>query len=185
MHKLFIPLLLGTSRQGRLSEKVANLILERLKQRENIETVFIDPRNLNLPETDDGRNLAALNPEYMGIVKRMDGMLIVSPEYNHSFPGTLKRVLDMADPEYKKKGALIVGVSSGEIAGERMIESLNSVLKAIGLISTQYDLKFPNVKELFDESGNIKDQEYIVKIDKAIDDLVWLTEALKIAREKN
>ena len=104
MHKLFIPLLLGTSRQGRLSEKVANLILERLKQRENIETVFIDPRNLNLPETDDGRNLAALNPEYMGIVKRMDGMLIVSPEYNHSFPGTLKRVLDMADPEYKERG---------------------------------------------------------------------------------
>ena len=46
-------------------------------------------------------------------------------------------------------------------------------------------MKFPNVKELFDESGNIKDQEYIVKIDKAIDDLVWLTEALKIAREKN
>ena len=79
---------------------------------------------------------------------------------------------------------MIVGVSSGEIAGARMIESLNSVLKAIGLISTQYDLKFPNVKELFDESGNIKDQEYIVKIDKAIDDLVWLTEALKIAREK-
>ncbi len=184
MQKLFIPILLGTSRQGRFSEKVANLIFQQLKQRKNIETVLVDPRNLNLPENDDGRNLARLNPEYMDMVKRMDGMLIVSPEYNHSFPGTLKRVLDMADPEYKKKAVLIAGVSNGEIGGARMIEALNTVVKALGLTPTQYDLKFFKVNLLFDESEALLDQAYIPKIERGIDDLVWMAQALKDAREK-
>lgn len=184
MQKLFIPILLGTSRQGRFSEKPANLIFQQLKQRENIETVLIDPRNLNLPETDDGRNLAALNPEYMDMVKRMDGMIIVSPEYNHSFPGTLKRVLDMANTEYRKKAVLIAGVSNGEIGGARMIEALNTVLKTLGLSVTQYDLKFFKVNELFDETGNILDQTYLKKIERGIDDLIWMAQALKTAREK-
>ncbi len=184
--KLFIPILLGTMRQGRESEKVAQWVLEKVQAHPEIETELIDPRNLVLPNDDDGKNIAALNPSYQATMAKADGLIIVSPEYNHSYPGTLKRVLDMIVDEYRNKPVGVVGVSDGDFAGVRMIEALLPVLRTLGMVALSSDMKFPNADELFEKAGDtwqIKNSSFDDRAAKFLSKMVWMTKALKWGRE--
>src|SRR2546430_15014963 len=119
--KLFIPILLGTVRQNRESEKVAKLLFAKVSVHPEIETVLLDPRAMNLPMDDEGENLKFKNPQYRNAIMRADGLIIVSPEYNHGYPGSLKRTLDILLKEYIHKAVALVGVSSGSWGGTRVI----------------------------------------------------------------
>jgi len=181
--KMFIPILLGTMRQGRESEKVANWILSQVSANSEIETELIDPRDLYLPNDDDGLNIAAKNPKYQQTIARADALIIVSPEYNHGYPGTLKRVLDMLFDEYNRKPVGIVGVSDGNFGGARMIEGLLPVLRTIGMVTISSDLSFPNVDKLFEADGSLKDPSaYEKRFEKFIGKLLWMSRTLKWGR---
>jgi NAD(P)H-dependent FMN reductase len=181
--KLFIPILLGTLRKERYSEKVANYLFKKVLENSDIETKLFDIKDFNLPSDEEGIPLQNQNFEYRDAILRADGLIIVSPEYNHSFPGSLKRSLDMLYKEYKFRAVGIVGVSSGIVGGARMIESLAGVVKALGLVITQKDLHFPKVQELFDSDGNLKDESINKRIDGFLTDLIWLARALRWGRE--
>lgn len=94
MNSLFIPVILGTVRQGRLSEPVAQFILEQLKHQADITTELIDIRTLSIPVMDAGPDAGI--PALTEILRRADGYIIVTPEYNHTYPGLLKHVLDLS-----------------------------------------------------------------------------------------
>jgi NAD(P)H-dependent FMN reductase len=64
------------------------------------------------------------------------------PEYNHSFPGLLKHVLDTNLKEYIHKAVGVCGVSAGPFGGARMIESLLPVLRELGLVTIFWDVYF-------------------------------------------
>src|SRR6266404_8899515 len=100
-HSLFIPIILGTARQGRESEHVAKLVFEQTKKRAGVETEFIDVRKLPMRLDDAGENMK--DPAFSATVERCDGLIIVTPEYNHSFPGLSKHALDMNLKEYIHK----------------------------------------------------------------------------------
>lgn len=178
MSKLFIPVLLGTIREGRRSEAAAKYIERRLSQREDVETVLVDPRELNLP--GDGSD--AKDPRYSDITKRADAFFIVTPEYNHSFPSSLKRMLDSEYPNYKHKPVAIAGVSSGPWGGIRAVESLLPTLRALGLILIQIDVLVTNSKEAFDNEGNPTNEHLETSVDTVIDELVLLAKSLQSAR---
>ncbi|PYL53215.1 MAG: hypothetical protein DMF29_09020 [Verrucomicrobia bacterium] len=90
---LFIPVILGTARQGRESEHAAKFVFEQTKKRENVESEFIDVRTLPMKLDDAGEQMK--DPKFSATIERCDGLIIVTPEYNHSFPGLLKHALDM------------------------------------------------------------------------------------------
>lgn len=182
-NKLFIPIILGTIRQGRQSEKAAKFILEKVKQHPEIETQLFDPREMNLPNDDEGSALKDKNPKYRDAIIRADGLIIVAPEYNHGYPGTLKRVLDMLFKEYIHKAVGLVGVSVGGFGGARVIESLVNVVRALGLIVTFTDLNFSKVQELFDEQGHLTEESYNKKVDVFLRELVWMSKVLKWGRD--
>src|SRR5689334_836008 len=92
MEKLFIPVLLGTTRPKRESIKAAKLVASVGKTIEEIEIQLVDPSEYNFPF--DGNDPENKDPRYSELTKRADGFFIVTPEYNHSFPGSLKRMLD-------------------------------------------------------------------------------------------
>lgn len=181
MSKLFIPVLLGTSREGRQSEKVANYVLGKLEQKENVTTELVDPRKSNLP--GDGHNEGSNDPAYSKIVKSADGFMIVTPEYNHSFPGSLKRMLDSELVEYKHKPANLVGVSSGPWGGVRAIQALVPVLRKMGIVVTSTDVMVRHSYQAFNEEGRPQDKDLDTAISKAIDELLWYAKLLKQARE--
>src|ERR1700741_4917685 len=150
---LFIPLILGTARQGRESENAARLVFEQTKKRAGVETEFIDVRTLAMKLDDAGEQMK--DPKFAATIERCDALIIVSPEYNHSFPGLLKHALDMNLKEYIHKAVGICGVSAGPFGGVRVIESLLPVMRELGLVTIFEDLNFGGVSKLFDESGKL------------------------------
>jgi len=180
---MFLPILLGTVRQGRQSEKVARLLLERAEAHPEIETRLFDPREMKFPMNDEGQGLKKLNPEWRDAILRADGLIIVTPEYNHGYPGSLKMALDMLLREYVHKAVALVGVSAGPWGGTRVIERLVGVVREYGLAVTFTDLHFPHVSSKFDPEGRLTDETMNPRIDAFFTELLWMARTLAWGRE--
>ncbi len=179
---VFVPVILGTARQGRLSEHAARFVFEEVSKREDMTTEWIDIRNLRLSWDDAGEALK--DAQFSATVRRADGLILVVPEYNHSFPGLLKHVLDSNLEEYIHKAVGVCGVSAGPFGGARMIQSLVPVLRELGLVTIFWDVYFGLAGKLFDPaSGKITDPAYVGRLKKFVDELVWMARALRFARE--
>ena len=181
MEKLFIPILLGTIRPKRESIKAARLVEKVGKTIDEIAVQLVDPLDYKFPF--DGNDPENKDPDYSALTKKADGFFIVTPEYNHSFPGTLKRMLDSELENYIHKPVAFAGVSNGIFGGARAIEELVPTVREMGMAVTFSDVYFPQVQNLFDEKGEIKDQGYIRRIERAFAELIWMAEALKWGRE--
>ena len=114
-------------------------------------------------------------------IDRADGLAIVTPEYNRSFPGSLKHALDTCYPEYRYKAAGVCGVSSGKVGGARAITALLPVLKTFGLYMIRPEVYFASVSEAFSESGEVQDQELLDGYEKQISS--FLDELIRVTRE--
>lgn len=183
MEKLFIPVVLGTNREGRWSEKAAHFVLSEVKKRSEVETALFDVRDFDFPKDNYGEPTKDLFPEWRDAVTRADGLVIVTPEYNHGYPGTLKTLLDTLFAEYKHKAAGIVAVSNGPWGGTRAIENLIPVLVELGLTVAIPSLNFPKAPEQFHEDGSVKDEAYYERAKKFLDEVIWLSRTLKHGRE--
>jgi NAD(P)H-dependent FMN reductase len=178
---LFIPVILGTTRQGRMSAHAARLLHEEVGKRPNVETELIDIAKVPLPVNDAGE--AIKDPSFSGKMNRADALVIVSPEYNHAYSGLLKHVLDSCLEEYIHKAVGIVGVSAGVFGGTRGIQSLLPVMRELGLVNIFWDVNFSSVQDVFDESGNLEDQAFLPRIDKFLKELIWMAKTLRHGRE--
>jgi NAD(P)H-dependent FMN reductase len=179
---VFLPVILGTARQGRLSEHAARFVFEEVSKRPDMTTELIDIRKLRFSNEDAGE--AIKDAQFSATVSRADGLILVVPEYNHSFPGLLKHVLDSNLKEYIHKAAGVCGVSAGPFGGARMIQSLVPVLRELGLVTIFWDVYFGTAGKLFDPAtGNITDPAYVGRVKKFVDELVWMARALRFARE--
>jgi len=179
---LFIPILLGTARQERRSENVAHFVFEQTRKRAGVETELIDVRNLPMRLDDAGEQMK--DPAFSATIERCDALIVVTPEYNHGYPGLLKHALDMNLKEYIHKAVGICGVSAGPFGGARVIESLLPVMRELGLVTIFWDVNFGNAGKLFDEKGNLLDEAtYIRRLDKFLNELIWMARVLRHGRE--
>ena len=178
---LFIPLILGTARQGRESEHVAHFVFEQTQKRAGVETEFIDVRALPMKLDDAGEQMK--DPKFSAAIDRCDALIIVTPEYNHSFPGLLKHALDMNLKEYIHKAVGICGVSAGPFGGARVIENLLPVMRELGLVTIFEDVNFGTVGKLFDENGKLLEENFVRRVDKFLSELIWMAKVLRHGRE--
>src|SRR5271170_7555410 len=177
MSKLYLPVLAGTTREQRKSIYAAQLVVEVGKTINGVETELIDPKDFNF--SGDGNDPEGKDPKYTEITKKADGFFIVTPEYNHSFPGTLKRMLDSELSNYIHKPVAFAGVSNGIFGGARAIEALTTTVREMGMVATFSDVYFPQIQNLFDEKGEIKDEGFIRRINRGFTELIWMAKALK------
>jgi NAD(P)H-dependent FMN reductase len=178
---IFIPVILGTARQGRASEHVAHFALEEIRKRDGVTTELIDVREIPLTTQDAGE--AIKHGPFAETVARADGLLLVVPEYNHGYPGLLKHVLDTNLKEYIHKAVGICGVSAGGFGGTRVVENLLPVLRELGLVTIFWDGNFSGAQKLFDADGVILDQTYVRRIDQFLKELIWMATVLRYGRE--
>lgn len=178
---IFIPVILGTPRQGRMSEYVAKFVVGEVTKRNGVETQLIDVRNIPLSTMDAGESIK--DSEFSATVMRADALIIVVPEYNHGYPGMLKHLLDTNLKEYIHKAVGICGVSAGGFGGTRVIQNLLPVMRELGLVTIFWDGNFSNVQNLFDASGTLLDKSYIKRIDKFLKELIWMAKVLRYGRE--
>ena len=181
MAKLFIPILLGTTRPKRESIKAAKLVEKVGKSIEGIEVQLVDPGDYHFPY--DGNDQENKDPRYTELTQKADAFFIVTPEYNHGYPGTLKRMLDSELNNYIHKPVAFAGVSNGIFGGARVIEALVNTVREMGMAVTFSDVYFPQVQNLFNEDGTIKDEGYIRRIERAYAELIWMARSLKWGRE--
>ncbi len=183
MDKLKLPVLLGTNRKQRKSVHVARWLVSELEKRADIETRLFDVSEFALPHDDYGQGIKDLFPEWRDAIVQADGLVIVSPEYNHGYPGSLKAVLDLLLKEYIHKAVALVGVSAGPWGGARVIEAMVPMVRELGLTVTFTDLNFPSIQKKFDEQGKLQDSAYEQRVKDFLDELLWMSRTLKWGRE--
>ena len=178
---LSIPVILGTSRKGRMSAHAARLVCRELGKREGVCTELIDIGDLEHRLDDNGEGTG--DPRFAASMARADGIVIVAPEYNHAMPGLLKHVLDSCLKEYIHKAAGIVAVSAGPIGGTRVVETSLPVLRELGRVTIFWDVNVGGVGKVFDQSGNLLDDAFVRRTDKFLAELIWMAKTLRHGRE--
>jgi NAD(P)H-dependent FMN reductase len=176
---LKIPVLYGTIRDGRKSEAVAKFVHAELVKR-GIESAYVTPENYH------GKSIEKKFPEpWKSIMAEADGLVIVSPEYNHGYPGPLKEMLDSLYDEYKHKPVGIIG-AAGFLGGGRMVEQLRQVVIELHMVPIREAGYFPMIWDLVDETGELKNpDQYLPRLEPFFKELFWYAEVLKEGKEKH
>ncbi len=181
--KLTIAVICGTKREGRRSINAAKWVAEQGRKRGDVEIIFVDPTEIDLPP--DGAPEDGENPTYKDITTKADAFYVVTPEYNHSIPSSLKRLLDSEYGNYKHRPVATAGVSDGSWGGVRVCEALLPVYHTMWMVPVKPELYFPRIQDIFDENGVMKpefEEMYIKNVTAAYDELIWMARALKVAR---
>lgn len=121
-------IILGSTREGRVSEQVAKWVLEQANARSNESYELIDIRDYNLPflgTSDETEGIERWNAK----LDSLDGFVFVVAEYNHGMTGALKNALDLAKEPWNNKAAGII--SYGSAGGARAAEHLRGVLSEL------------------------------------------------------
>jgi NAD(P)H-dependent FMN reductase len=181
LRNLNIPVILGTSRKGRASVHAARLLADLLNRRAGVCSDVIDIASLPLPVDDAGE--AIKDATFSAAVSAADGLVIVAPEYNHSFPGLLKHTLDSCLSEYIHKAVGLVGVSAGPFAGVRVVQSLLPVMRELGLVTIFWDINIGQVGKVFADDGRLLDEAFVRRSDRFIRELIWMAKVLRHGRE--
>lgn len=141
-----IGLMIGSIRKGRQSDKPAR-VLERILEENGHEVLLLDLQELDLPIFDDGIEHEG-KERLLEAYKEMDGLIIVSPEYNHSIPAPVKNAIDFArNKELLEKPLAVCSVSAGGWGGVRMTSELRAAWLGVGALALPLELPTPNVKE--------------------------------------
>jgi NAD(P)H-dependent FMN reductase len=187
--RFYIPVILGSTRTGRQSPKVARFITERMRRNERIETEILDLAEYNFPIMEE-RLRASDDPptglrEFSEKVARSDSLVIVTPEYNNGYPGVLKNALDYLQPEYRRKPIAIVTVSAGGFGGINCLAQLRLVTLGMGAFPIPAALPVSRVAESFDEDGTPKDESYEKRAQSFIAEVLFFAEAIAVQKAKD
>jgi len=161
----------STNRLGNLTEKVALKYVENLSSK-GFEVDYKDLTNVPSDALNDGMYRKAAHPlRDFGhdIFLSSDYFIIVIPEYNGSFPGILKLVVDACDPSiFKNKRFALAGVASGRAGNLRGMDHFTAVLHY--LQGEVYSVKqpFSQIKGLLNANQDLLDENSLQMIDNQV-----------------
>jgi NAD(P)H-dependent FMN reductase len=188
-----ISVILGSTRQGRFSEKPAQWILRHLRERKDIETRLLDLRDYPMPFFDQPMPPAMPGrpPYEHEVVKKWtaqiaasDGFVFVTPEYNYGPSAVLKNAIDWVYPEWNRKAAAFV--SYGSAMGARAVQQLRQIAIELQLAPIRSSVLVPPATLWAHFQGGDVDKGLAELNQSAIvmiDDLLWWTSTLKAARK--
>ncbi len=189
MEKLKLIVLLGSTRKGRFSEKSARWIVEKAQERAEFDVELVDLMDYPLPFYEHElpplmRGGEQDEPNAKKLAEKIgsgDAFIIVTPEYNHSFPAVLKNAIDYVYFEWVRKP---VGfVSHGAVAGVRAVQQLHEVVIQLEAVNINKAVHIPDFWSALDESGKLKETDSLTKASTTLlDELAWWGQALKKAR---
>jgi len=192
-HMTIISVIVGSTRQGRFSEKPAQWIFEHLGKRKEIETRLLDLRDFPMPFFDQAvpPSMPGRPPYPNEVVQKWtaqigasDGFVFVTPEYNYGTSAVLKNAIDWVYPEWNRKAAAFV--SYGSAMGARAVQQLRETAIEVQMAPIRSSVPLP-VATLWAhfQGGDVNKglAEMEQQAAAMIDDLLWWTSALKTARQ--
>ncbi|MBD0331419.1 MAG: NAD(P)H-dependent oxidoreductase [Chitinophagaceae bacterium] len=178
---MHIAIISSSVRTGRNSHRVSLFFKKFVEEQKLATTEIIDLLQYHFPIFDERlsniKEPSAQMLEFAGKIKSADGIIIVTPEYNGGYPASLKNVIDLLYPEWKRKPIALATVSDGPYGGTQVMTSLLFTLWKIGSWVVPAMYRVSKVHEAYDENGNAVDSK-IPKFAKAfLDELMWCMEA--------
>ncbi|MDB5034139.1 MAG: NADPH-dependent reductase [Chlorobi bacterium] len=184
---LNIPILLGSSRNGRKSVHVARYLLEKLQSRKMVDTRLLDLAEYDFPIMEE--RYVDMSPppdglrEFAETIAGADGLLIVAPEYKSGYPAVLKNALDYLAPNiFNRRPVAICTVSAGGFGGINCLSQLRLVCLAMGGVPIPGALPISNVNEWFGDDGVPLNPRLDDRSRGVIDELLWYAAALAAHR---
>ena len=175
----------GSLRAGSLNRKLLAVALESLQGKADLDR--LDLKEVTMPlydgdiESREGLPEGALR--FKGRIAAADALLIATPEYNNSVPGTLKNAIDWAsrppDNPFKGKVALLMGASPGQFGAVRGVLAVRQVLNALNTIVLPQTIQIAHADQAFDEAGRLKDPKSAALVEKACTELLRVATLLK------
>jgi NAD(P)H-dependent FMN reductase len=191
---LNLKILVGSTRPGRSADLVLPWVLARARSHGAFDVELIDLRDWPLPPFQEhAGSIGDINdPTYSDpIVRRWnqkmreaDALLVVTPEYLHSIPGTLKNALDSVFVSFalRHKPLAVVGYSTGIAAGVRAVEHLMDVAIESEMVPLRDTVLLAKVATAFDDQHAPIDPMSEVAMTVMLDDLAWWGDLLAKAR---
>jgi chromate reductase, NAD(P)H dehydrogenase (quinone) len=163
-----ITIIAGTNRKGSNSKKVA-LQYQKLLQEKNIESKLLALEDVNIFE-----RTTVFETIENDFLKAAEKFIFVLPEYNGSYPGILKLLIDNSDINkvWPNKKALLVGVASGRAGNLRGMEHFTGALMHIKMIVHHNRLPISSVHNLLNETGEITDAGTLKTINVQLDEFI-------------
>jgi len=177
-----IAIISASVRTGRNSHRVALFFKRYVEEQKEASVEILDLMHYQFPIFDE-RLRFQKNPdpktlEFSQKIRSVDGVIIVTPEYNGGYPASLKNVIDLLTDEWKRKPVAICTVSAGGFAGMNVITSLQYSLWKIQAWTVPAMFPVPRVSETFDELGNPADKAGTEKrAGTFINELFWCIRA--------
>ncbi|CAL9450706.1 FMN reductase [Streptomyces griseomycini] len=182
---LHVTVVVGSNRHGRFGPVVAGWLLDRLRDRADLAVDVVDVADIDLPTTMEptARATAAL-ADVTPKLARADAFVVLTPEYNHSFPAGLKNLIDWHYGEWRAKPVALV-TYGGLAGGLRAAEHLRQVFAELHAVTVRDTVSFHGAAAAFDDEGRPRDPARPDAAAKTmLDQLVWWATALREAREK-
>ncbi len=156
-----------------------------MERREDLAAEVVDVAGIELPtsfaRTEEATAaLADVSPK----LARADAFIVLTPEYNHSFPAGLKNLIDWHYAEWRAKPVALISYG-GLAGGLRAAEHLRQVFAELHAVTVRDTVSFHNAGASFDDSGRLKDPSAPDAAAKTmLDQLEWWGTALREAKER-
>jgi NAD(P)H-dependent FMN reductase len=185
-----IGIVIGSTREGRFGDKPAHWIHEIATRRSDLDVELIDLRDHPLPFFNEPmspawapvKNEAARR--WADKLATLDGLIVVTPEYNHGPSAVLKNAFDYVHKEFIRKPIGFVGY--GGVGAARAVEQLRLVAVELQMAPVRNAVHIGMVEFLgiWQQGKSFDDFPHLAQAATGmLDDIAWWTRALKTARE--
>jgi NAD(P)H-dependent FMN reductase len=166
-----LAVIVGSVRKGRFGPVVADWFVGQAKQRDDLSVDVIDLADTSIPSADFTSRIAAA-----------DAFVVVTPEYNHGYPGPLKTAIDSVGREWQAKpvGFVCYGGLSG---GLRAVEQLRIVFAELHTVTIRETVSFHGAHARFDHHGAPREPTAVnTAAALLLDQLAWWARPLQHTR---
>jgi NAD(P)H-dependent FMN reductase len=181
---LRLAVIIGTTREGRFGPTVAEWFVEEARQRSDLAIDVLDLADTALPDRLTAWD-APQPGEVTAVTPRLaaaDAFVVVTPEYNHSYPAPLKTLIDWHMQEWQAKPVAFVSYG-GMGGGLRAVEHLRGVFAELHAVTVRDTISFHGAWARFDgDNRPIDATECSAAVKAMLDQLTWWAEALRTAR---
>lgn len=175
-----LSIIIGSTRPGRFGPRVAGWFGELAEDRPELKVDLVDLLDEQLPAQWTRDESPGLD-RYLAKLDRADAFVVVTPEYNHGYPGPLKHAIDLASAQWRAKpvGFVSYGGMSG---GLRAVEQLRQVFAEVHATTVRDVVSLHHPWSVFDDDERLVEVGATAAAHALLDRMIWWGRALRAAR---